>query len=293
VTPPSRLAALFFVAAAAACGGRAVDADEERATGGGTNGGGSAQGGSPSSGGTTRGGTNSAGSSSAGTGQGGFACAAYDDQPGYSINVAFINKTSAPIHLGQDTVTCSAAPLFSVNDASGTPLAFPGSCRASCESLRSQGPIGCGAACLFPSAVTLAPGEVLTTTWDGLYEVPQELPGQCLPAGVSGQCRRAVQIEPGSFTFSAQAGTTLDCSQTSGGPCNACVREGNGGCTTPGSLIRGPKHAATTTVRLDERYGVWDAAAPAPLPPGGADVPGGVMATLSVELVFVDPEAFD
>jgi hypothetical protein len=289
VTNPHRLAALFFVAASAACGGRAFDGDEHQA-GGTANEAGSAQGGSTSSGGTTRGGTSQGGSSSAGTGQGGFAgaCHAYDDHPGYYINVALINKTSAPLHLGQDSVTCGIEPLFFVNDASGTPLALPGSCRASCDLVRSQGAVGCDAACRFPSAVTLAPGEVHYTTWDGLYEVERVLPWECLATGVSGQCRQAAQINAGSFTFAAQAGATLDCSKTSGGPCTACMPGGNGGCTTPGSLISGPRHAATTTVRLDASYGVWGAPAPAPLPPGGDDVPSGPIATLSVELVFAD-----
>lgn len=280
------------MAASVACGGRAFDADDQQPSGGTGNEAGSAQGGSSSSGGTARGGaSNQGGSSSAGTGQGGFAgsaCNAYDDHPGYYISVALINKTSAPIHLGQDSVTCSAEPLFFVKDASGTPLALPGSCRASCDLVRSQGPVGCGAACLFPSAVSLAPGEVRYTTWDGLYEVERDLPRQCLAVGVSGQCRQAVQINAGTFTFSAQAGSTLDCGATSGAPCRACMPDGNGGCTTPGSLISGPRHAATTTVRLDASYGVWGAPAPAPLPPGGADVPGGAMATLTVELVFAD-----
>jgi hypothetical protein len=205
------------------------------------------------------------------------------------IRVALINKTAAPIHLGDEMVTCGAPSLFEVSDARGGRLTKPGDCRTPCQSLSSDGAGGCVALCAQPTTVTLQPGDVLFTTWDGLYEIQAELPKQCLPAGFSAQCSQARQITPGTYMFSAQAGSTLDCAQSADGMCGACMPTGNGGCTTPGGLISGPMHKATSTVLLDASYGVYGTPTPAPLPanPGG-DSPAEAMAFLTVELVFTD-----
>jgi hypothetical protein len=205
------------------------------------------------------------------------------------IRVALINKTAAPIHLGEEMVTCGAPSLFEVSDARGGRLTRPGDCRTPCQSLSSDGAGGCVGLCAEPTTVTLQPGDVLFTTWDGLYEIQAELPKQCLPAGFSAQCSQARQITPGTYMFSAQAGSTLDCAESADGMCGACMPTGNGGCTTPGGLISGPMHKATSTVLLDASYGVYGTPTPAPLPanPGG-DSPAGAMAFLTVELVFTD-----
>lgn len=279
----SRLACVFFaVAASAACGGRAFEAGDQSPSAGSSNAG-SASGGSGNVGGTT----GKAGSPSGGTAQGGSAgsvCESFDDQPGRYISVAIYNKTAAAIHLGEQQVSCEISPLFDVNDAQGAPLKNPSGCRGPCQALRNDGPGGCANICLYPSAVTLQPGEVLYTTWDGLYEVEAQLPAQCLAPGQPGMCSQALAITPGKFTFSALAGSSLDCSTTVGGSCGSCVPSGNGGCTTSGSLIGGTMHEATTTVLLDSSYGVFGPP-PAPLP-GNEDAPGAAMAFLTVELVF-------
>jgi hypothetical protein len=83
---------------------------------------------------------------------------------------------------------------------------------------------------------------------------------------------------PGRFTFVAQAGTELDCLQTTG-TCAECMAQGEGGCSTS-ATIGGMLLTAETTVDLDASYGV-----------GGSDVPDGVTgigATLPVEIVFED-----
>jgi hypothetical protein len=289
----SRLAWLFFaVAGSAACGGRAFEAGDPSPSAGSGNDAGSASGGSGNVAGTAHGGTTGkAGSTSGGTAQGGTGgsvCESFDDQPGRYISVAIYNKTAAAIHLGEQQVSCEISPLFDVNDAQGAALKSPSGCRGPCQALRQGGPIGCDALCAYPSAVTLQPGEVLHTTWDGLYEVEAQLPAQCLAAGQPGMCTQARAIAPGKFTFSALAGSSLDCSTTVGGSCGSCVATGNGGCTTNGSLIAGTLHEATTTVVLDSSYGVFGPS-PAPLPgnpPADADAPGGAMAFLTVELVF-------
>jgi hypothetical protein len=290
-----RLSAALVLSALAACGGKSFEAGEPDPTPGGTSPGGSGQGGSGSTAGTQAGGsTGKGGTGSAGTGQGGSAgstCEGFDDEPGYFVGVVIMNKTSAPIHLGQDMVDCTVGPVFAVQNGSGAPLPSPGNCRSTCEALRTNGPVGCPAICAFPSSTVLQPGEVLYTSYSGLYDVQINLPQHCVDPdyGVA-QCSQTKQIQPGTFTFSARAGSSIDCSETTG-VCNACMASGGGGCTTPGSLISGKMRSATATVFLDSSYGVFGGyPAPAPAFPGDpdGDSSGAAIALRNVELVFTD-----
>jgi hypothetical protein len=292
------LSAALLFSALAACGGKSFEVGDPDPNPGGSNQGGSGNVAGTSSGGSiNKGGTTGkGGSGSAGAGQGGAAgasCESFNDQPGYFVSVAIINKTAAPIHLGQNMVTCGVSPLFDVKDAGGVPLPSLGDCRSSCQQVRSNGPVGCPAACAFPSVVTLQPGEIIYTSYDGLYEFQTTLPDACVnPMFGDNQCSQARQIQPGTFTFSSRAGSNLDCSQTTGtGRCSACTPTGSGGCTTPASLISGKIHNATTTVVLDASYGVFGGyPAPAPAFPGepDGDSSDGAIALLTVELVFTD-----
>jgi hypothetical protein len=294
----TRFAPALAVLVLAACGGKSFEVGPDPDPQGGSGGsGGTGQGATGNTGnvGNTAG-TSHGGSASAGTGQGGSAgstCDSFNDDPGYYVSVAVINKTAAPIYLGEDMVSCDTSPLFSVNNDGGMPLIGPGRCSASCQMLREADVGGCTANCLFPSALKLEPGETYYTQWDGLYQIQRQLPPECRVLG-SGQtdCSQTVQVNPGTFTFASVAGSDVDCSQTNGGPCGSCVATGNGGCSVPGSLISGARHNATTTVYLDSSYGVWGRPTPAPAPapafpnPGGS--PGADIALLTVELVFVN-----
>jgi hypothetical protein len=275
----TRLAALLLLSTLAACGGKLNtnpgDGD------GGTSAGGSGSGG---------------GSGHAGTGTGGTSvCASFDDDYSAYINVSILNQTNAPIYLGQDTVTCGVNPLFAVADANGAPLPNLGDCRFSCNNARTQGAVGCNDLCAFPPAVALQPNEALFTTWDGLFRVDQQMPGKCAVAqlnpGPVVACDQAQRIEPGSFTFSARAGSALDCSQTTGqGTCSTCTPGGNGGCATPGSLVSGAMHSTQTTVLLDESFGIYSKPTPGPSA-GSADAPApgnGAQALRTVELIFTN-----
>ena len=297
-----RVSAALLISTLAACGGKSFEAGEPDPNPGGSSPGGSSQGGSGNvagtradGGSTSKGGTASAGTGgTGGTGQGGSAgstCESFDDEPGYFVGVVIINATSAPIYLGQDMVNCGISPLFDVQNASGVPLPPPGGCRSTCKDSRTNGPVGCPAICAFPSSTALQPGQMLYTSYSGLYEVQTPLPQQCVdPDFGAAQCSQAKQIQPGTFTFSARAGSSIDCSQTSG-MCSSCTASGEGGCTTPGSLISGEMHSATTTVLLDSSYGVFGGyPAPAPAFPGDpdGDSSSGAIALRNVELVFTD-----
>jgi len=201
-----------------------------------------------------------------------------------------VNNTDLFIYLGQEMVTCGQAPLFEVADARGGKLpGWGGGCSSTCSDLHTRGQIGCPAVCLFPSSITLQPGEQRFTSWSGLYAVPAELPGGCVPfqsGDTTFACQMARRITPGTYKFSARAGTGLECSQTTAdGTCMACMREGDGGCTTAGSLITGQILTAQATVELNQSYGIYGSSADAPAPGGNS----GAAANLAIELVFTNP----
>ena len=276
MSPLVRLAVALLVSTLAACGGKS-----------------SAHPGDDGTGATGSGGTGGAGQAGhAGTG-GAAVCSSLDDDYAASVNVSIANQTTTTLYLGQEMVTCGVAPLFQVADADGSALPSLGDCRSSCVSLRKQGAGGCPGICAFPNTVQLQPGEIWSTSWDGLFSVQGQLPATCVPYDTGAEakvsCDQAKRIEPGTFTFSARAGSAVDCSQTSpDGACAPCTAGPNGGCSRSGSLIAGPLHATQVTVALDETYGIYPAPSPAPLPNGGADAPapGGNVALRTVELVF-------
>jgi hypothetical protein len=289
---------MLLLTALTACGGKSFETDPNP-DGGGSDQGGSGHAGSGAAGkgqgGSGQAGGSYGGMSSAGTGSGGSGsvCDAFNDAPGTYLSVAIINQTSAVIYLGQQEVNCSVAPLFGVNDATGALLATPNGCQGTCQTLRDNGPVGCPAICAFPSTTAIQPGQAMYTMWDGLYQLQRELPRQCVNADYGNVCQQTVQVQPGQFTFSAIAGRSIDCSQGSGGPCQACLQNENG-CVTPGALISGEILKAATTVTLGPAYGVYGTAAPAPAAPG-SDIPnpgdqgsGATAPIQSIQIVFTE-----
>lgn len=258
------------------------------AAGTGNGGDGAAQPGGTGTGGQSGGGGISGGNTG-GVG-GSSVCANYDDEAPAALRVMILNKTDAPIYLGQDMMTCSQAPLFEVADARGGKLpSWGGGCNASCSDLRMHGVIGCPAICFFPTSIMLQPGEQRFAPWSGLYAVPAVLPAECVPfesGDTSISCQMAKRIVPGTYEFSARAGTSLDCSQTTANSaCSACMSDGQGGCITAGSLITGKILTAKATVDLNQSYGVYGSSADAPAPGGNS----GATANQAIELVFTNP----
>jgi hypothetical protein len=297
-----RWAPLLLTTLITACGGKAFEMDGSdtggqggagSTTAGGSHAGGSSAGASAKGGGSVGGGSvggssvggGSVGGSSVGGSAGaGSVCEGFADDAGTFIMVNIINKTDVPLYLGQERVSCEEAPLFGVEDQSGTALEPPSRCRAACGADFG----GCTAICLQPSAILLAPGDMMQTSYDGLFDVSVTLPKQCAAQnGGSLTCDQARQIQPGEYTFMARAGSSIDCSQTSADvTCSACVAQGSGGCKTPGALITGELHTAKTVVTLDGSYGVYPTATTDPGPtPGGS---GAAPARRAVELVFTE-----
>ena len=238
-----------------------------------------------SAGGSGAGETSHAGGGAAG---GASECTKYDDEAPNAISVTILNKTDTPIYLGQELMTCGSAPLFQVADARGGALPSVGDCRASCVGVRTQAQGGCTDICLYPTSITLLPGELRLGSWTGLYSVPGELPAECLSFqsdGATVSCDQAKRIQPGTYTFSARAGTALDCGPSNAtGSCAPCVPDDLGGCSAPGSLISGKILTTQATVELNQVYGVYPSGPNIPNP-GDSDAP----VNLAVQLIFNNP----
>lgn len=232
--------------------------------------------GGASTGGADPGGAATGGSGSDGTGGGGAAeCAAFEDAPGWSVQVLIRNDSSQTLHLGQSEVTCRTEPLFQVLSTAGVLAPEAGDCDTPCDAVMQGDPLGCLPICLFPQARTLAPGDAAEVMWTTRYGVPSTLPAECRPEGTEPlACIRAAALEPGdTVTLRVTAGTSVDCTETTG-ECAACEPNEHGGCTTQAALLAGTMLTAEATVTLGPSYGVG------PVNGGGALQP--------IEIFFTD-----
>ena len=83
------------------------------------------------------------------------------------------------------------------------------------------------------------------------------LPPECPLPNDGNQCERVAGVESGGlYTFSSQAGTAIDCTQTGAVTCPQCTPNGSSGCYTAGAVVSGTVLSAHTDVVLDSSYGV-------------------------------------
>jgi hypothetical protein len=291
-----RLFSLLLGVSLVACGGKSVD--EYPGGGDHPEGGGGAQGGAASAGsggGGPRGGaTGEAGRAGEGGSAGAPECTAYDDETGVYIPVWIINETAQILYLGPRMASCSSSPEFEVADGSGARLQTVTGCPGSCTVLRTSGAGGCPTICLQASAVELKPGEVIRTTWQGRYSVRASLPAHCSPYDVVGEssleCEQAKRATAGEFTFTAVAGSALDCSARATAPCESCVDQNEGGCRRRGALVTGAEHIAKATAFIGVQYGLSPISTKTLPPPdgsiGGSANSGAAPAPSPVELIF-------
>ena len=215
-------------------------------------------GGAGSAGALGAGGAGAGGVGAGGIGTGGqpAECKSFVDEKPLSVPVLIRNDLNFPIHLGARIETCAEMSLFSVQDASGAAVREPNPCRTPCETLLAGNPVGgCLAICPVQKAVTIAPGETVTTSWAGLFGVEDDVPRACVPKRSDGldfgtRCNHALSIASGAYTFDAQAGTTLECSLSPGG-CSACQPDAGGLCTVSNALVGGKVLSARAVVDLD------------------------------------------
>jgi hypothetical protein len=168
-----------------------------------------------------------------------MACSSYTDDATWSLRVQIKNEMSQTLYLGQEESSCESEPLFQVADGTRTLLPALSTCRSSCETMMTTGPVTCPSACATPATVTLEPGQAVQVPWDGRFGMDFTLPQQCLLGTPASNlaCVRAKRIEANIFTFSAKAGTKRQCLEPSGN-C-PCTPSAMGGCSSPGSLIAG------------------------------------------------------
>jgi len=274
-----------------ACGGKSFDDN-----GGSGGSGASTQGGSShvagssgaSSSGSHAGGTSASGGAAAGgTGQAGApsdACSGLGDDSGTFILVEIINQTTETLYLGPTMATCGTVPYFTVDDENGKRLTIANDCRASCDVVRRDGPVGCPDVCFQPSVTRLAPGTSYVTNWSGIDFVRLQLPSECInPDYAPAQCDRARRIRPGTFVFSSVAGDAVDCSSAFNQNCGACDADA-AGCG--GGLVSGQIRTTTTKVVLNEAYGVYGDSTKKLPPPAPGNAPAGMVA--GVQIIFTE-----
>lgn len=268
-----------------ACGGKSFDAAGTPQAGSDSGGSPTAgRGGGGGSGRGNHGGTSSGGTSSGGIANGGEAGAdrcdptGYEDAMGGSVPVLIINQTQKPIYLGQETLGCGNTPWFQVADASGEFLPPPNFCQVTCDMLLTNTVHGCPPiVCPIGAVTTLQPGESASSLWTALYNESIVLSAACEAKVGGAECVRIREVEPGTYYFSAQAGSGMRCEGM--GPdgmasCSNCAPNGTGGCVTTGAVITPPLLRAKVEVQLDGSYGI-----------GG---PGGGGMVRAVEIVFED-----
>lgn len=217
------------VSCTVACGGTTVEGDDDV----------SAASGGSSSDDQGTGGSRSDGSG--GFGATGGTCAAFDDaQPGH-VDVTIRNETEELIWIGQDSVTCGQLPFFHVKDGGGVELEQAGDmCGVTCAEIRDGTTKACLAICLYPDAINLFPGESVRLGWDARFLADRTLPSECFPPEFdASECKQEKPVSSGRLTFSAFAGTTPDCSETTG-TCGTCANPETGGCWWPATLV--PDH---------------------------------------------------
>lgn len=288
MTSLSRVLGWFLiVTATAGCSGKANTDSDAGAAGSRASSGGSSIGGSSSSGPYVGGATGVSGTTLQSGGVGGQAsaeCRQLDDQASWAVPVRIINQTSKTIYFGDEVMDCSFNTdlPFQVADQAGSVLAQASPCRTSCAALRNGDVGGCPDSCSPSLVIALKPGEEVATTWSGLFAEQATMPSECVPEGSDLECTRARHVQPGAFTFSAQAGLAMDCSQTAGEACGTCTAEIAGGCWMFNAVISGERITATTEVTLDAGYGVWADSSAASSAEANIAVPQ------AVQLVFAD-----
>ena len=254
-----RSACLFIfgvVVALSGCGGRAHTEGQLGNEAGSSNVGGAGSAGGPGAGGIGAGGF---GASGAGAGGQLVECSSFVDAKPLSVPVLIRNDLDFPIYLGARTETCGATPLFSVQDASGAAVREPDPCRTPCETLLAGSPTGgCTASCPVQRALTLQPGEAVTTSWAGVFEVEDDVPRECVPKRTDGldfgtRCNHAQSIASGAYTFNAQAGKAISCSRSTLTPngCRGCTSDADGLCWEPNAVVGGKVLKARAAVELD------------------------------------------
>ncbi len=246
---------------ALACAGKALEQSSGSSSGATSSAGAfAATGGSDARGGSSGTGLGGMTSQSGGSSDGGAggACSQYDDEAGATIQVQLVNGTSQPIYLGSRTPGCASGAELTVSFTGGADLVPPGLCIPTCEDMRLGKAALCPpVACPINAATTLQSGESVLFQWSATYMQSVTLPPECPLPDDGNQCQRIAGVKSGGlYTFSSQAGTAIDCTQTGAVTCPPCTPNGSNGCYTAGAVVSGTVLSAHADVVLDSSYGV-------------------------------------
>jgi hypothetical protein len=178
-----------------------------------------------------------------------MACSSYADKAGYQLVVRIENQMSRTLYLGQEEMSCNLERIFQVEDGARHVLPSLDNCHTSCEQMMTSGPTSCPLVCQAPATIKLDPKQTLQVPWDGRFGVMQTLPQACLPATQTAPatCVQADRIVPAIFTFSAKAGSSVQCLA---GTCTCTPNQG-GGCSNASSLISGTIYTTEYVVKLE------------------------------------------
>ena len=180
---------------------------------------------------------------------GGLGCdALVADETTTPVEVRLVNQTAADLYFDNPVFACGYEPYFRLYDPQNQELphldASP--CSARCAELTCTCTMTytCG-----PFSVTrVAPGGVLSTTWNGAYLKPRTVPSSCVDCSLYGDSATcSAWTDPGSLslTLRSNARTDVSCIDAS---CD-CTPNANGTCVPSGQAqASGGTVVATATI---------------------------------------------
>jgi len=184
------------------------------------------------------------------------ACSTFDPGPPATtpVSVRLVNKTGAPMYLGETTLGCSSPFGFTLADAAMKPLKpTRDSCEFTCAELQ-QSTCACADGCGAPVVTMVAPDAYYEVPWTGTVFTSENMPAKCFKdptcAASSTACLIEESAPSGSLTMKASAYTTaLGCTP---GPCMPCMPGGLGTCTVIGGQTVGGTTLTGTATWMGE-----------------------------------------
>jgi hypothetical protein len=216
--------------------------------------------GSTSTGGAGTGGAGTGGITTTGvsTSDGGSApaCSTFTPPPPMTtaVSVRLVNKSGAPMYLGETTVSCNSPFGFTLADAASKPLKpSREDCELTCGDLQ-QGGCACAAGCGAPSVTMVAPDAYYEVPWTGTVFTTENMPSKCFMdpscAASSTACLVEESAPAGLLTMKASAYTQAQGCMP--GPCLPCQAGGLGTCTVIGGQTVGGTELKGTAMWMGE-----------------------------------------
>lgn len=195
-----------------------------------------------STGGGTTASSNASSNASSGSG-GAVSCSTFAPAPPASspVSVRLVNKTSAPMYLGETTASCSGTLGFTLEGAGNKALqpSLSG-CEFTCGDLQQQGcacPAGCGA----PIVTMVAPGAYYEIPWTRTVFTAKNMPASCFkdPTCASSSEPCVVEELAPAPPLTIKSSAYTQAKGCTPGPCLPCTAGSSGVCTVSGAMTVG------------------------------------------------------